>query len=191
MDMNAIDSHLSVGAQDAADDKQGLLDRGITHVISIREPWLGFDYPPSIIAETLRNTRAFKLVMRYMGWVKRKKLVAHRGLLYYRIWATDQAETDLYRWFGRAARFVDRAAAQNPNAKVLIHCAAGMSRSATVAIAVQLWFAAKYASRVPLPAIDSLLRHARAKRPVIQPNAGFLAQLEQWRLQLLTRTGQR
>jgi hypothetical protein len=59
---------------------------------------------------------------------------------------------------------------------VLFHCSVGRSRSATAALLVLL-------QRHPSVTVSEMLRKVQAKRPIIQPNSGFLAQLEAWQRQ--------
>jgi Predicted protein-tyrosine phosphatase len=58
------------------------------------------------------------------------------------------------------------------NQRVLVHCHAGVSRSATIVIAYLMW-------RQKLPFEKALLL-AQEGRPICNPNGGFLAQLQLW-----------
>jgi hypothetical protein len=57
--------------------------------------------------------------------------------------------------------------------KMLVHCAMGVSRSATVLLAylVRAW---------PSRSLDEHLAHLRKTRPHVHPNHGFFRQLQQW-----------
>ena len=54
--------------------------------------------------------------------------------------------------------------------KVFVHCAAGMSRSATVVIAYLMW--------KKKMSLNDAINFVKKKRPVISPNLSFMKQLE-------------
>jgi protein-tyrosine phosphatase len=177
-DANQVFDRVWVGAQDAADDLNQVRLHHITHIISVREPWLNADRPGfSLIFNHMKNTRVTKRILLYAGFPTIKKLVAHKFVFYLRIWANDTCNTHLYSWFGKAARFIHRALTQNSTNQVLVHCAMGRSRSATLAIAYQLWY-----SPHPLM-VDELIKQAVTKRFIIRPNKEFKRQLETWNQQ--------
>lgn len=60
--------------------------------------------------------------------------------------------------------------------KVLVHCQAGISRSATIVIA--------FVMRALHKDLDDALDYVKMKRPVVNPNRGFLRQLELFERQL-------
>ena len=62
-----------------------------------------------------------------------------------------------------------REALIEPKHRILIHCAAGQSRSGSVMVAYLMW-----SERMKL---DAALLLAKSKRPIISPNPGFLEQL--------------
>ncbi|KAI0035059.1 protein-tyrosine phosphatase-like protein, partial [Vararia minispora EC-137] len=68
--------------------------------------------------------------------------------------------------------FIDRALRSNPNARVLVHCQMGASRSVSVAAAYLI------ASRGMSPA--EAVAHIKSRRIVAAPNWGFLMQLEEY-----------
>lgn len=72
-------------------------------------------------------------------------------------------------YFQLTNRFIDEAL-QNPQGRVLIHCFAGISRSVTVLVA--------YLMNQGL-CLEEALQQVRQRRPMAQPNPGFLAQLLQ------------
>lgn len=57
--------------------------------------------------------------------------------------------------------------------RVLVHCAAGMSRSATIVAAYLLHYHGDQ-----FPSVAAVIAYLRERRPIVRPNAGFLAQLE-------------
>lgn len=70
-------------------------------------------------------------------------------------------------WLDRSVDFIEEAKACN--ARVLVHCLAGISRSATIAIAYIM-------KRMDMP-LDEAYRFVKEKRPTISPNFNFLGQL--------------
>ncbi|XP_034382462.1 dual specificity protein phosphatase 16 [Cyclopterus lumpus] len=70
-------------------------------------------------------------------------------------------------WLDRSVDFIEKAKACN--ARVLVHCLAGISRSATIAIAYIM-------KRMDMP-LDEAYRFVKEKRPTISPNFNFLGQL--------------
>lgn len=70
-------------------------------------------------------------------------------------------------WLDRSVEFIEKAKACN--ARVLVHCLAGISRSATIAIA--------YIMKRRDMSLDEAYRFVKEKRPTISPNFNFLGQL--------------
>ncbi|XP_037551544.1 dual specificity protein phosphatase 16 [Nematolebias whitei] len=70
-------------------------------------------------------------------------------------------------WLDRSVDFIETAKASN--GRVLVHCLAGISRSATIAIAYIM-------KRMEL-SLDDAYRFVKEKRPTISPNFNFLGQL--------------
>ncbi|KAM4523800.1 dual specificity protein phosphatase 16 [Fundulus diaphanus] len=70
-------------------------------------------------------------------------------------------------WLDRSVDFIEKAKASN--ARVLVHCLAGISRSATIAIA--------YIMKRMDMSLDEAYRFVKEKRPTISPNFNFLGQL--------------
>ncbi|KAM8806446.1 DS13B phosphatase, partial [Eudromia elegans] len=93
---------------------------------------------------------------------------------YYGIEAEDNPNFDLSIYFYPVARYI-RAALKTPKGKVLVHCAMGISRSATLVLAFLMICE-------ELPLADAI-RTVRAHRGVC-PNSGFLRQLWELDLQL-------
>lgn len=64
---------------------------------------------------------------------------------------------------------------------VLVHCVAGMSRSATIVIA--------YIMKTKGLTLHQAFAHVKKCRPIAQPNFGFMKQLEQFEARLRTEGG--
>lgn len=89
---------------------------------------------------------------------------------YFRIKAADSLNQDLKPTFAKAIQFIDRA--HKNNANVLVHCRAGVSRSATLC-------AAYISSKEGIPP-DSAIEYMKRSRPIVNPNASFRKQLNDW-----------
>ncbi|XP_076464214.1 dual specificity protein phosphatase 10-like [Babylonia areolata] len=89
------------------------------------------------------------------------------GIRYKRIPASDSAQQNLKQYFEEAIEFIDDA--RQKGANVLIHCHAGVSRSATITIA--------YLLKHTRLAMGDAYKFVKAKRGIISPNFNFLGQL--------------
>ncbi|XP_070779832.1 dual specificity protein phosphatase 8 [Enoplosus armatus] len=87
---------------------------------------------------------------------------------YLRIPIDDSLWADLLPWIPQALRFID--AAMSSGASVLVHCAAGISRSPALAVAYIM-----YSLGMDL---DQAYRFVKERRPSISPNFNFLGQLQ-------------
>jgi Leucine-rich repeat (LRR) protein len=91
----------------------------------------------------------------------------------------DLCTFDISQFFSDAARFIESELEQGRN--VLVHCAVGMSRSASIVIAYLM-----FAQRMSL---DQAVLWTRRRRPIISPNNGFMQQLQEMEQQInLCRT---
>ncbi|XP_054712496.1 uncharacterized protein LOC129222089 [Uloborus diversus] len=91
-----------------------------------------------------------------------------------RIPVIDNYSEKLLPHFPKAFQFLDKV--KESGGSVLIHCLAGISRSATVAIA--------YVMRSLSMNSDEAYRYVKAKRATISPNFNFLGQLLEYEKQL-------
>ncbi|XP_012737579.2 uncharacterized protein si:ch211-195b15.8 [Fundulus heteroclitus] len=87
---------------------------------------------------------------------------------YLRIPIDDSLWDDLLPWIPQALSFID--AAMSSGASVLVHCAAGISRSPALAVAYIM-----YSLEMDL---DHAYRFVKERRPSISPNFNFLGQLQ-------------
>jgi dual specificity phosphatase 12 len=77
----------------------------------------------------------------------------------------------------QCTEFINKARASGYN--ILVHCMAGVSRSATVVIG---YLMAMYGY-----SFDQAYREVQMKRPIINPNSGFVGQLQSWEYDLRKR----
>lgn len=81
----------------------------------------------------------------------------------------DNQEEEVRYTFFPAFRFIEQ---QRKKGNVLIHCAAGISRSATLLIAYMM---NKYQTT-----LENCISYILKKRPCIMPNSGFITQLRKF-----------
>ncbi|XP_071502995.1 dual specificity protein phosphatase 10-like [Diadema antillarum] len=86
---------------------------------------------------------------------------------YLRIPVRDNGLINLRCHFQKAYDFIDEA--RRRNARVLVHCHAGISRSSTITIA----YVMKYMNQ----SMTQAYQFVKNKRPIIAPNLGFVGQL--------------
>ncbi|KAK9977716.1 hypothetical protein ABG768_019516 [Culter alburnus] len=87
---------------------------------------------------------------------------------YLRIPIDDSLRDDLLPWIPQALHFIDGA--MSLGCSVLVHCAAGISRSPALAVAYVM-----YSMKMDL---DHAYRFVKERRPTISPNFNFLGQLQ-------------
>ncbi|XP_009076562.1 PREDICTED: dual specificity protein phosphatase 13 isoform B-like [Acanthisitta chloris] len=98
---------------------------------------------------------------------------------YYGIEAEDNPSFDLSIYFYPVAEYI-RAALNSPRGKVLVHCAMGISRSATLVLAFLMICEGM--------SLTNAIQTVRSHRGIC-PNSGFLKQLQELDLRLGRRTG--
>uniref|UniRef100_A0A1A8IW62 protein-tyrosine-phosphatase n=1 Tax=Nothobranchius kuhntae TaxID=321403 RepID=A0A1A8IW62_NOTKU len=89
------------------------------------------------------------------------------GLHYKRLPATDNSKQNLRQYFEEVFEFIEEAYQSGKG--VLIHCQAGVSRSATIVIA--------YLMKHTLMTMTDAYKYVRSRRPVVSPNLNFMGQL--------------
>ncbi|XP_054168413.1 dual specificity protein phosphatase 1-like [Oppia nitens] len=79
----------------------------------------------------------------------------------------DSKSEDISIWFSEAIDFID--CVRNSNGKVLIHCHAGISRSATICMA--------YLMATKRLRMEEAYEYVKSRRKIISPNFNFMGQL--------------
>ncbi|XP_041037920.1 dual specificity protein phosphatase 10-like isoform X2 [Carcharodon carcharias] len=92
---------------------------------------------------------------------------------YKRLPATDNSKQNLRQYFEEAFEFIE---AHLSGKGVLIHCQAGVSRSATLVIA--------YLMKHTLMTMTDAYKYVKGKRPIISPNLNFMGQLLEFEMDL-------
>ncbi|KAM6473066.1 dual specificity protein phosphatase 4 [Liasis olivaceus] len=88
----------------------------------------------------------------------------------------DNHKTDISSWFMEAIEYID--AVKVCHGRVLVHCQAGISRSATICLAYLIM-----KKRVKL---EEAFEFVKQRRSIISPNFSFMGQLLQFESQVLT-----
>jgi protein-tyrosine phosphatase len=90
---------------------------------------------------------------------------------YHYVFVEDDQTANLLQYLDAATEFI-----HNHKGQVLVHCAAGISRSATVCIA--------YLMRFEGYTLNNALEACQKARPIVQPNEGFMEQLKLYEINL-------
>ncbi|KAF4093209.1 hypothetical protein AMELA_G00030130 [Ameiurus melas] len=98
---------------------------------------------------------------------------------YLRIPIDDSLRDDLLPWIPQALRFIDGA--MSLGCSIIVHCAAGISRSPALAVAYVM-----YSQGMDL---DHAYRFVKERRPTISPNFNFLGQLQLFQHTLPLKSG--
>ena len=91
-------------------------------------------------------------------------------ILYNKHDIADYASEDIYKLFNQNNQWMEEML--NEGRTILVHCAAGVSRSPSFVIAFLMW-----KKKMELQAAFDLVK---SKRNVIRPNAGFMKQLQRY-----------
>ncbi|KAF0976282.1 hypothetical protein FDP41_004957 [Naegleria fowleri] len=97
---------------------------------------------------------------------ERKKIFKN----YFQISETDEEKTNIIQYFDTVIAWIDDCLDSDPKSNVLVHCSAGMSRSATLIIAYVMKKFDKNA--------EEAYQYVRERRCCIAPNTGFLTQIQ-------------
>jgi len=106
-----------------------------------------------------------KKIISLGSYEEHTKYTVHEGIEYLFIFIDDHENEPIICHFKECNDFIE------PN--TLVHCYAGISRSATIVIA--------YLKSIGMDYYEAH-RIVKEKRPCINPNDGFLKQLEEWRV---------
>ena len=96
---------------------------------------------------------------------------------HYRYPIEDNPTQNIIQYFDEITNNIYHHLLCDKNKKILVHCAVGRSRSATIIIA--------FLMRYEQYNLHTAYQYVLLKRPIIQPNIGFLKQLSQYEQILL------
>ncbi|GFY50954.1 dual specificity protein phosphatase 4 [Trichonephila inaurata madagascariensis] len=103
------------------------------------------------------------------------------AFLYKIIPVRDTGGEDIAAHFQEAIHFIDQVKAQN--GKVLVHCQAGISRSATICIA--------YLMATKRLRMEEAYKYVKSRRKIVSPNFSFMGQLLTFENQIFSTSGSR
>lgn len=102
----------------------------------------------------------------------------HEDITYMKIVLFDVETQNIIQYFGSTFEFIEKALRENDRNRVLVHCNAGISRSASLIIAYLL-------QKRIFVYFDDAYSHLKKVRPIIEPNNGFRKQLREFEGRLL------
>lgn len=110
-----------------------------------------------------------------------KELKSHfpNDFEYLEIGIWDESDEDIRQYFSAAIAFIDKIV-QDKGKRVLVHCAMGVSRSATIVIAYLM-------HKEGISLMDAF-RKVKERRPCIEPNRGFQSQLIAYEAELFDKS---
>jgi len=118
------------------------------------------------------NSQKISTILSIQSWEIQEKIP---GIHYEFVEAKDNSEQDLKSKFEEICRFLK----QNENERVLVHCQAGISRSATACLA--------YLMKEKNMSLDSSFVELKNRREIICPNFSFLGQLKSWEREIMVQ----
>jgi hypothetical protein len=116
------------------------------------------------------DSQNIKHILSIQSWEIKEKL----GYVnYHFVKAADNSEHDLKSQFNEICGFLK----QHENERVLVHCQAGISRSATACLA--------YLMKEKNMTLDSSFVELKKRRDIVCPNFSFLGQLKCWEQEIM------
>ncbi|CAB5379218.1 unnamed protein product [Rhizophagus irregularis] len=131
----------------------------ITHIINI-SPCRNF----------FESKIPISLLQKYPNWKSPK---------YLRLYVKDRPEENIEKFFNVSNKFIYDA--KRDGGRVLVHCWAGVSRSASLILAYLMnQYGCTY---------NRALNYVKKKRSIVEPNCGFCLQLSKYELELMRTLG--
>lgn len=144
----------------------GYYDNEIDHHNKILEHLYAGDFIGARNDEILRSL-GIELIVRAMPFEGAVESPHPERFRYYILNINDDPEYDIRPLLVECFRTIDEY--RNAGRGVFVHCMAGVSRTGAVIVGYLMW-------KMQMTA-NAALKFARKKRPVINPNAGFMHQL--------------
>ncbi|CAN6607494.1 tyrosine-protein phosphatase Yvh1p [Trichomonascus vanleenenianus] len=151
MAMHQITDQIWLGSLMALSGQKTMREKGITHVLSVLSPDLSVDqaqHPFFGVPKDLSDQV--------------------RGFTHRRFDVDDVEDENIVQFFHETYQYIDEALSKGEH--ILVHCVAGVSRSATVVCA--------YLMRKNFWDAETALEFVRSKRAIANPNFGFVEQLQ-------------
>jgi len=118
------------------------------------------------------NSEKITTVLSIQSWEIQKKMT---GVKYEFVQANDNSEMNLKSKFEFICDFLKK----HENERVLVHCQAGISRSATACLA--------YLMKEKNMSLDRSFNELRKRRECVSPNFAFLGQLKSWEREIMAQ----
>lgn len=150
-----VDANLFIGNEEAANNLEWLNSSGITHVINCAKEIPNF----------------------YDGTLRYLRLDLGDGQ------SEINTEDDLHRVAEGSYRYISSVLRRDPKIKILVHCRAGISRSASIVV--------YYLMRKMGLSYDQALKYLRDRRPIVSPNAWYEKQLRDMDIEIRALAGKR
>ncbi|VDB99845.1 unnamed protein product [Peniophora sp. CBMAI 1063] len=171
-----------LGSEDNVHNWQGLVERGIANVLNVaREVVSPFDSASSRPLRSISSTPNLKDESKPSDtYYPANKLTGRPGMHYLKLkWSHGQSDL-VQNGFADAMAFVDEALARNEG--ILVHCQLGISRSATMVIALVMRAAAMRSPFVPkevhdLKGMQAAYAYVKSKSKWVGPNMSLIYQL--------------
>merc|ERR1711899_355587 len=122
--------------------------------------------------ENFMSSEKITTVLSIQSWEIQTKF---DNVKYEFVQANDNSEQDLKSKFNYICNFLKR----HENERVLVHCQAGISRSATACLA--------YLMKEKNMSLDSSFCYLRKGRECVSPNFAFLGQLKCWEREIMVQ----
>ncbi|KAL1760855.1 hypothetical protein FB107DRAFT_201978 [Schizophyllum commune] len=189
---------LWLGSEDNARDWKGLLERGIRSILNVAKE-VSTPFEDSAVTQTLRSTASTPNfgVTKFNRDPNSTYYPAHipsgRPSMHYLKLQWSHGEKDLVETgFPTAMAFADAARARGEG--LLVHCQCGVSRSATVIIAMVMRAASERLHWVPadvwaLKDMNSAYDYVKSKSRWAGPNMSLIFQLREYEKQLSKEAG--
>jgi dual specificity MAP kinase phosphatase len=94
------------------------------------------------------------------------------SIKYLRVDVEDRNDQPIEEYFNQAFDFIENALTESASNRVLVHCAQGVSRSASIVI--------MYLMRHYSVQFDDAYKFTKACREIVSPNQGFLDKLREF-----------
>ncbi|KAG6845975.1 hypothetical protein H0H87_011023 [Tephrocybe sp. NHM501043] len=180
-----------LGSEDNARDWQGLIERGIKSILNVaKEVSSPLDAGHSL--RTVASAPNFKQSKSDSTYQPPNLATGKPGMHYLKLqWSHGQQDL-VNVGFQAAMAFTDAALARNEG--VLVHCQCGISRSATMVIALVMRAAAEQSSAVPpevwaLKGMQGAYSFVKEKSKWVGPNMSLIYQLLEYEKKLKGDTG--
>lgn len=164
------DGRLLLGRLEHACNPEILIRYGITHVVNVCQAENLYE---NGLIDGLKNA---KIGQRVTTLLETSWVASFQTPKYLRCPISDKPDSNIRAYFEEAHQFIKEALSSKED-RVLVHCQAGVSRSATICIS--------YFMAIEGMNLEAAFSFVKSKRPIINPNAGFMKSLKEFETFLL------